>query len=309
MARGGEDGKGAALGEVKTRVRAVGRNRDDLYHSLNERKLFQLGYKTQCTHCGRNSWFSIDELAAELTCPLCYKRLAAISAVDSANRGAWHLKMAGPFSVERFADGGYSVLLALHFFQQDRSLQTTPTMSFTATHAKTGKVLEADLGLLWQETVYGETEHGVLFAECKSYNKFKKEDFARMRALAAEFPGAVLAFCTLRKTLESAEIREVTRIANAGRKYWKSERPINPVLVLTGQELFNHFGAPTCWKDLAVPEWIKRTHTLLDQCNATQAIYLGLPHWQETWSKEFEKKRARKQKRAIGSTPAATITN
>jgi hypothetical protein len=294
MTKGGEDGKGALLGEVKSRIRTIGGN-GGLYQSLVERNVFQLGYKTQCKHCGRASWFSVNDLAAELTCPLCYKKLDAIDAVDGANKGAWHLKTAGPFSVEKFADGSYSVLLALNFLQQDRSLQTTPVMSFKARDATTAKELEADLGVMWQETVHGETDEGVLFAECKSYNEFDHKDFERMKALAKQFPGAILAFCTLRRALTPREVREIRKIARTGMKRWKTERPINPVLVLTGHELFSTFGAPRCWKDMSAPGWTERTYTLLGTCNATQAIHLGLPSWQEAWTAERAKKEKRKK--------------
>jgi hypothetical protein len=79
-------------------------------------------------------------------------------------------------------------------------------------------------------------------------------------------------------------------------RYWKTERPINPVLILTGHELFDFFGAPHCWKNLAVPDWAKRAHSILDLCNATQAIYLGFPHWQETWRKDFERRRKKRKR-------------
>jgi hypothetical protein len=299
MTKGGEDGKGASLGEVKNKLRTTGARGNKLYESYVERNVFQLGYKTQCTHCGRASWFNVSDLATKLRCPLCFKALDAISAVDSDNKGSWHLKMAGPFSVEKFADGSYSVLLALNFFEQDRSLQTTPVMSFNAKHVTTGKNLEADIGLMWQETVYGETQDGILFAECKSYNEFKREDFVRMKGLAEQFPGAILAFCTLRKTLLPREVREIQRIAKAGMKQWKTERPINPVLVLTGHELFSNRGVPHCWDGIPIPGWAKNTHTLLGACNATQAIHLGMPHWQESWSVEREKRRKRKDRKKL----------
>jgi hypothetical protein len=300
MTRGGEDGKGAPLGEVKNRVNNIGSRDGGMYQSLVERKVFQLGYKTQCKHCGRASWFSVDDLAAELTCPLCYRNLDAINAVDNANKGAWHLKTAGPFSVEKFADGSYSVLLALHFLQQGRSLQTTPVMSFKAKHASTQMELEADLGVMWQEMVSGESQDGVLFAECKSYNEFERKDFERMKELAKQFPGAILAFCTLRKTLAPREVKEIKKIAKTGTKRWKTERPINPVLVLTGHELFSVFGAPRCWKGMTIPGWADRPQTLLGTCNATQAIHLGMAHWQDVWSAEVEKKLKRRGDRKSG---------
>jgi hypothetical protein len=297
MAKGGEDGKGLALGEVKNRIGNAGSLNKRLYESLVERNVFQLGYKTQCPHCGRGSWFSINDLAVELTCPLCFKNTDAINAVDRTNKGDWHLKTAGPFSVDRFADGGYAVLLALHFLRQDHSLQTTPVMSFTAKNANTGAQLEADLGAMWQETAYGEEQEGVLFAECKSYNEFKENDFARISALAKQFPGAILAFVTLRKELTLREVREIKKIVKAGMKLWKAERPLNPVLVLTGRELFTTVGAPHCWSDLSIPEWAKRAYSLLDVCNATQAIHLGLPHWHQTWDAQLKKKWEKKNKK------------
>jgi hypothetical protein len=177
MNKGGDDGEGRPLGAVKNELKSIGSPMSTLYQSLVNRGVFQLGYKTQCTHCGRASWYRLTELATDLVCPLCHKSLDAISAVDSANQGAWHLKTAGPFSVGNFADGSYSVLLSLNFFKQDRSLQITPVMSFKAKHTTLTNELEADLGLMWQETALGETQDGMLFAECKSYNKFERKDF------------------------------------------------------------------------------------------------------------------------------------
>jgi hypothetical protein len=303
MTAGGEDGRGAALGHVKNDLRSIDRS-DGLYHSLVSRGVFQLGYRTQCSHCQRFSWHSLDNMATQLVCPLCHKKMDAISAVDSAHQGAWYLKTAGPFSVPNYGDGSYCVLLTLNVFERDHSLQTTPVMSFKGKHIASGTELEADFGLLWQETVFGETMDGVLFAECKSYNRFKREDFDRMRKLAKQFPGALIAFSTLRRNFDPSEIKELKRIANSGTKMWKSDRPINPVLLLTGNELFSQVGAPHCWDGIVIPDWAKRTHTLLDLCNATQAIYLGLPHWQETWRAAYETRRARRRAASeSGTTP------
>ena len=296
MNSGGEDRKGASLGHVKSALKSIdlgGR----LYQSLVEHGVFKLGYKTQCTHCHRSSWYSLSTLAEQLVCPLCYKKLDAISAVDRDNKGDWWLKTAGPFSVGNHGDGSYCVLLGLEFFERDHSLQTTPVLSFTAKQASAGKELEADFGLMWQDTSFGETQDGVLFAECKSYNEFQKRDFDRMEALARAFPGAILAFCTLRKTLKSSEIDRLKRLTKKGMKYWKNERPINPVLILTGHELFDYVGAPHCWKHVTVPVWARQAYTILEVCNATQGIYLNLPHWQETWRVEFERKRQKKKRK------------
>jgi hypothetical protein len=75
----------------------------------------------------------------------------------------------------------------------------------------------------------------VIVGECKTYGEFKEKDFARMRYLAETFPGAILVFSTLRKSLNANEVTEITRIAKAGREHWKADRPINPVLIGLGQ--------------------------------------------------------------------------
>ena len=49
----------------------------------------------------------------------------------------------------------------------------------------------------------------------------QKKDFERMAVIAKEFPGAILAFCTLRKSLQSSEIKQMQRLTKAGMKYWK----------------------------------------------------------------------------------------
>src|SRR5262249_43275007 len=135
---------------------------------------------------------------------------------------------------------------------------------------------------------------GVLFAECKSFGEFKKVDFDRMKTIAAEFPGAVLAFSTFRLQLTSREKREISSIARRGRRYWKPEHPINPVCVPTGHELFSLHGPPYCWKELNLESKFERVVGLLEFCNATQQIHLGLPHWQEDWLKNWEGQRIRR---------------
>jgi len=152
--------------------------------------------------------------------------------------------------------------------------------------------------------VFGVIAEGAIFGECKTYGKFEKKDFARMKKIATNFPGAILAFCTLRKQLDKNEVQEISKIAKAGRKYWKSERPINPVLVLTGNEIMSMWGPPQCWKDMGLSEKFERVYGLLDLCDATQQIYLKLPSWHHTWQEEWERKRTRRAQRKREMTPA-----
>jgi hypothetical protein len=139
-------------------------------------------------------------------------------------------------------------LLSIDVLGHRLSRSLTSSFSFIA-KSKDGSELEADFGALWEESVFGVIADGVIFGECKTFGKFEKKDFVRMRKIANRIPGAVIAFCTLRKHLDMDEVREISKITYAGRKYWKSERPLNPVLILTRNEILS-MGPPHCWKDM-----------------------------------------------------------
>jgi hypothetical protein len=298
MNGGSENNKGHQDGESENRrERQTGEiikrlekfsKRSNLHDFLISKNVFRVGAKVQCPHCLRRSWYSLAGLEEQLSCPLC---LNVFPAIGNIGNNLWYYRTAGPFSIPGYADGAYCVLLSVEFFSQYHlhNIRVTPTYCFTAKD-KDGNEFEADFGILWQESFHGSVAEGVVFGECKTFDTFKKKDFQRMRKLADKFPGAVLAFCTLRSELSENEIREISRIAKTGRKYWKDERPINPVLILTGNELLSDMGPPYCWKKVDPSNRFERVHGLLEICEATQQIYLGLSSWQEYWMEQREKR-------------------
>lgn len=293
------------IGEVKTRLSDSGRN--NLHDFLVEKGVFKMGLRLQCPHCLRNSWFSLDNIKDSFICPRCLNIFPAIGNVDGST---WCYKTAGPFSVPNYADGAYAVLLTADFLN-DRKMTTmrvTPALSFVAEAPGKGK-LEADLAAFWQDSIYGERKDGILFCECKTYGVFQKKDFDRMKFLAKTFPGAVLIFSTLRKKINKNEIAEIKKIAKTGRKYWKAERPINPVLILTGNELFSNFGPPYCWDDETKKKF-DHFRGLIGLCDATQQLYLNLPSWETEWHEKWEKRhKKRLAKKQIETTLVKDINN
>jgi hypothetical protein len=81
-----------------------------------------------------------------------------------------------------------------------------------------------------------------------------------------------------------------TRLAKFGRKYWKAERPVNPLLILTGAELLTWEPVPRCWS-AEQQRRFKNVNSLLEHCNASQQMYLGLPSWQQDWHTASERRR------------------
>lgn len=282
----------AAVADVKRKLNA------HRYEWFIQKGVFKLGLQTKCPNCQRNSWFSMAALTEEFDCPKCLNTFTAAGNIDQGRPG-WFYRTAGPFSVPNYADGAFLVLLTMEALagRMASSRRTTSVPSFEATAL--GKVvLEADLAMFWREVSYGEDTDGILFGECKSYGLFKPKDFQRMQYIAETFPGAILVFSTLRESLTKEEVAALTRLAKFGRKYWKAERPLNPVLILTGTEILTWERPPHCWNEQQQKRF-QNVHTLMELCNASQQIYLGLQSWQEDWNQAFERrKRVRVKKSA-----------
>lgn len=275
------------VGQVKSRLAQLSKHAD-FHANLASKQVFKLGLRLQCPSCTRNSWFSLKDIDDSFICPKCHIPFSAVGNID---HGQWSYKTSGPFSVPKFADGAYAVLLTLDLLSDQKmpTMRTTPVFSFEA-KGPNGKKLEADLGVLWEEAIFGERRDGVLFAECKTYNTFEERDFDRMRELFEAFPGSILAFSTLRTSLTDKEVLGLTSIATSGRTHWKTERPLNPVLILTGNELLNWQGPPYCW-DEATKQRFSHRDGVINLCDATQQIYLGLNSWHDDWRREWARQR------------------
>ncbi|WP_257828996.1 hypothetical protein [Burkholderia glumae] len=289
-----------AVGEVKRRL-SEQYGKSTLYDAVLERGVFKLGLKTKCPNCQRNTWFSLPTIREVLECPKCLNSFSAIGNIDQASSN-WFYRTTGPFSVPNYADGAFTVLLTLDALGNRvvGNLRTTAVPSFTA-KSSNKRDLEADFAMFWKEMSFGEEVEGLLFGECKTYGPFEAKDFDRMRYLAKMFPGAVLVFSTLRETLSRKEITALTRLAKSGRKYWKPERPINPILILTGTELLSEMRPPYCWSEIDQKRF---THIvdLIALCDATQQRYLNLPSWHEDWRKAWERRRERRAARHVAKT-------
>ena len=229
--------------------------------------------------------------------------------VKPVSENKWHLRTIGPFSVEHYAQGGYCVALSLEFFGgHGLSNEMTWIPSFIL-KSKNEKPLEADFGIFLSEGRIDEIKTPlVIFGECKSFKEFANTDVNRMKLLADKFPGAVIAFCTLRETLTDSEKKIIARLARRGRKHFKAEQWINPVLILTGIELFSDFEPPSCYEKRGAPyeafanNWHIRDG-IQNLCDATQQMHLGIEsYW--TW---YGQKRQKRKLRKSGSTTIKTL--
>ena len=284
MSDGRSVGKKAFLGEISriSNERRFPVEAERLVKIVTDKRMFRLGLEVQCPVCTQRSWYSLEDLGYRLQCMKCLERFDVPS--HSPDDLAWSYRSFGPFSLPAYAQGAYSVLLTFYFFSRKLEGATTPIMSFNATKGQVQ--LEADLGLFFNQHTFGRTVTELLFVECKSYGRFEQKDVDRLCRLGSEFPGAILVFATLREKLTSDEKRLLRRVANRGRKYSTRDPNHNPVLVLTGIELFGHERPPDCWEGARgkFEEFAKGQRgygEILELCDCTQQLHLDMDAYYE----------------------------
>lgn len=264
-------------------------------------KILKGGVNLQCPECAQHTWYALDDLSDRVTCERCLEKFD-FPIIRPISKDNWHLRTIGPFSVENYAQGGYSVALSLRFFA-DHQLSTEMTWipSFSI-KKKDGLPIEADFGIFLSQGRLDEIKSPVvIFGECKSFfDEFTNKDINRMKQMSDNFPGSVIAFCTLRPTLTVREKKIIAKLARRGRKYFKAERWLNPVLILTGIELFSDFGPPSCWENKGEPynTFANNWHVLdgiQELCNATQQMHLGIESYWKWYEQRRQKRLSTKQ--------------
>lgn len=243
--------------------------------SLMELQVFRLGVEIQCRICRQRSWYSIDELGYELQCPKCTKRFSIRS--YSPKEIEWSYRTFGPFSLPNQAYGAYSVLLTLRFLSWVLQAATTPIMSFDARKVNTN--IEADLGLFIKVERSRVGFAKLIFAECKTYNNFTKNDADRMITLAEHFPEAILCFATLKPSLDKREKELIQSVVNQSQGYEEDKRAFKPILILTNTELFSKYRPKMTWDNKGgehakVAKSYIGIRGLPELCEATQQLYL-----------------------------------
>jgi hypothetical protein len=234
---------------------------------LTEKEILRIGMRVECSQCQQFNWYSLDELSFELRCQRCLREFPFPSATPPDE---WHYRTVGPFATENFAQGGYTVALALHALSSRIGAEATWIPSFDL-ESPDGKKLEADFAMLWQDNFPLPGPSRLIMGECKSLNRFETRDIERMQDMATAFPSCVLAFCTLREHLDVKERKQLTRLVKSARSV-KQE-----VIILTGLELLG-VGIPDCWgEDGRTFAMRARGYRKIDELAAlTQRLHLGM---------------------------------
>ena len=253
---------------------------------LTDRNVIRLGVSTKCPRCTASNWHSLTDVDYVVVCERCLERYSFPQGALQRKNDNWHYRVIGPFSTPDFARGSYGALLALRAL--DGIGPDSERMTFST-------ALELDLGdgapcevdyAAWVAQGSAADAHPprLVFGEAKSFgegNLVKSHDLVQLRRVAKRFPGAVIVISVLRETFNAGEVRILKPFVKWARKANRNLTPRNPVIFLTGVELFQDFSFSETWLDKGgVHGQFAGYHSTRDLdglARATQAIYLDLP--------------------------------
>ena len=260
----------------------------------------KLGLSVPCPNCTKENWYGLDDLAEMVSCERCLKDFRFPQGKPNF-RNSWKYRVVGPYSVPNYASGSYATVLALNCIASGLGFgDNTITFSTELNLEMNGDCSEIDFACWFQRERYIEERNEPVFlvGEAKSFAKgsFSKEDVDRMKRVGQKIPGTFLVFATLKSELSTTERDQIRRLATWGRSPDASGLPRNPVIVLTGTELFSPDQIKWTWEKvggkrqaLAEPGHI-RMDNLRTLSDLTQQVYLELQPTDE-WLEEYWRRR------------------
>ena len=252
-----------------------------------ERSVFRAGLRVQCPVCAYYNWYDLDDLGYSSTCTRCLKQFNLSQLPSELKKTEWYYRVIGPFSAPDYARGGYAVALTLRCITPRHDSELTWSTGLTLDPPLS---CEVDF-LAWYRRgrilLDEQDEPLLLVGEAKSYgrNAFSEKAVSSIKKFAERFPGCLMVVSSLRNISEypSEEIGRLRELALWGRRDTLNGKSINPLIVLTGAELFSQHGIYEEWKKTSgeTSEIVKLPSSdpadLHRLAELTQRRYLNLP--------------------------------
>jgi hypothetical protein len=266
-----------------------------------KRGVIRLGLETKCPHCQGGNWHGLDSVDYKVTCERCLNSYEFPQAEIRRNGENWRYRVIGPFSVPDFARGSYSALLTLRVLESVGGSHGELTFSTAMDLSFDGGKCEADfVALRRADRLNRSDEPELVIGETKSFGRgdlIKPKDLAKLKRIAGKLPGAVIVISVMRETFTPSEKRILKSFVKWSRRSGDRSRPRNPVVLLTGHELFVDHLVGVKWKELGPPHSnftdYEHTRSLFNLAQATQAIQLGLPSFYESWAAKTKRRSAK----------------
>jgi len=268
---------------------------------FTSRNIIRLGLETSCPTCKTTNWHSLTATDYKMSCERCLNEYDFPQAKLQLNNKNWAYRVVGPFSVPDYGQGAYSSLLTLRALNCLHGASDEMTFSTSLNVAFDGENAEVDFVAFHRRDTHGdETMPNLVIGETKSLGKrdlLKPKDISKLKLVGAKLPGAFIAVSVMRDHFTKNEKKLLTSLVKWGRRIDQNGMPTNPVILMTGKELFvDHFISST-WKSLGEPhskfEDYNHTRNLHAFADSTQQIYLGLSPTSQVHRQKFEARRAK----------------
>ena len=268
---------------VQTRQQANPLSRADI-SKFTDSSIIRLGTTTKCPHCTDANWHDLDQVSYQLTCERCLATYPFPQGTPNTNDVSWSYRVIGPFAVHDYARGSYGALLAINALSGYHRFNNTSVFS-PALRIKlpNGDLCEVDYFGWISEELFGEKYNPrIVIGKAKSFGSgelIKKKDITQMKKIASHFPGALIVITVLRDNFTVAEKHLIRSLVNWTSRFSSNREPTNPVILLTGIELFGDYTLEHIWKnageDYAPFANRHHSHSLEDIARSTQRIHLG----------------------------------
>jgi hypothetical protein len=250
--------------------------------------ILRLGLAIKCTNCSMENWYPIGEIGYNNKCERCLRDFEFPQGSMDFKKTPWKYRVIGPFSVPNLAGGAYATVLTLRVFQSGLASGSEVSIVYSpGLDLRGGDIaeMEVDFAFLTQQSGLGGSGGPVclVFGEAKSFaaEAFQQKDVDRLQKIGAKFPGSFLVFSTLKDQLSDDEKQLIRQLALDGRRLGEDGLPLNPVIILTGFELFAEWRIGESWRRDAGGR-DRFTHpsvqfdNLWELARITQAQYLDL---------------------------------
>lgn len=268
------------------------KNKEDVKHFIDrmlEHRIVEMGGIIQCAVCEQHGFYLPKDIREEITCTICRNQFALPR--SEPNSIAWAYRGIGPFTRTNKADGVMAVFAALGFFHREfaeTSGKISALFGFELGRQNaTEPPKEVDLAILLRDKYDDEKAPDLLFCECKTYLRFAEKDMERMKLLGEQFPHAILVFATLNNELDESErllIAQLTKHFQQGH----GDRPLNPVMILTGSEVLSEDFDQLATYDQELKPFNRYNDLLASVCEFSVARHLKIENWWHVKNHERE---------------------
>ena len=254
----------------------------DIPH-FTKRNMIRLGLITSCPQCTASNWHSLKDSDYVVTCSRCLETYPFPQGALKGSNANWGYRVVGPFASPDYARGAYGALLSLNVILNTSLWQDATVTTALSLDWEGGEPCEVDyVAWIGKRSFLEVHPPELVVGEAKSFarkNLIEPNDLAKLRSVGKKLPGAAIVISVMREEFNAREKDRLRAFAKWARRRDENGNATNPLILLTGVELFRELDLMSTWNGQGGPHaelaTYENTHDLRKLAEATQALYLS----------------------------------